>query len=315
MGRYTAQQYEVLFNQEAERGYDRKEWSTKLEHQSVLYYRTIRVEAGPFVEIYSFPVWEWQREATRAKKANPTEQAQQIQNQKDASRKLTWYTNANFTPRDLFITLDYKGAPPATAEEARKDIQAFLRRVKRAREKLGLPELKYIYVIEYCDGDGRKVRVHHHLIMSGMDRDLVEELWGKGRANAHKLQPDEYGFSGLAIYINKTRRHRKPNEKIFCYSRNLKKPKFTVSEKKVSMRDVERIAADEAGIRERMEHKEPGCILNDLSFKISAYVPGAYVIARYRKIIPKWSPQQAPPKPKPKKKRRNKGHGKTKGTD
>jgi hypothetical protein len=309
MGKYTARQYETLYTQEAERGFDRKEWSTKLEHKSVLNYRTMRVEAGPTVEIYTFPVWEWQREATRAKKAKPTEQAQRLQNKRDAERKLTWLTNTNFTPKDLFITLLYKGAQPATAEEARKDIQAFLRRVKRAREKLGLPELKYIYVIEWCDEGGKKVRAHHHLIMSGMDRDLVETLWGKGRANAHRLQPDEYGFPGLAVYITKTKSFRNPNEKLFCYSRNLDKPKITVSNRKVSRRDVERIAADEAGIRERMQHKEPGCILNDLSFKTSSYVPGAYVIARYRRITPRQSPPDTPRKPKLKKKRGDKTHG------
>ena len=43
--------------------------------------------------------------------------------------------------------------------------------------------MKYAYVIEFGGKDGRRKRVHHHVIMSGMDRDKAEALWnGRGYA-------------------------------------------------------------------------------------------------------------------------------------
>ena len=81
-------------------------------------------------------------------------------------------------------------------------MQNYLRRIKAYRKKMSLGEPKYIYVIEGSE-ESTKKRIHHHLIMSEMNRDEAEKIWGKGRANAMKLQPDEFGLEGLARYIAK----------------------------------------------------------------------------------------------------------------
>lgn len=290
---YSAERFTTLFEKdvypEAERGSRLREWSTLLGHQAVALYTTKRIVSGDYMEYECFPVWASRQETTRAKKVNPTEAAQRAQNEKDARKKMVRMTNANFTSEDLFLTLTYEGPEPTTIEEARRDMQAFIRRVRRRREKLGLPELKYIYTIEYLGTDGRKKRVHHHIVMSGMDRDEVERIWEKGRANANRLQPDEYGYEGLARYIVKSK-GRPSGEKQFCYSRNLKKPKVTYSDRRLSKRNVVRLIGEEDRIRELIERREPGYVVNDMKVKRSDWVAGAYVTVRLRRVAPRGSP-------------------------
>lgn len=288
MNKYTAEKYIQLFdkdiNQDAEmRSYTKAQRNEKLGSKSVGLYRTKRVAAGDTLELMIYPVWIWQRESSRAKKAKPTEEAQLTQNLKDSKKKLIWKLNANFTAEDIFITLTYQGQQPASLDEAKKDMQAYIRRVKRWRDKQGLPEVKYIYVIEHQE-DGRKKRVHHHIIMSGMDRGEAERIWEKGRANAAMLQPDEYGLEGLARYITKGETRCK---KQWCCSRNLKPPRITIADHKVTKSDVERMAADEAEVRKRIERREPGYRINDVKIKRSDYVAGAYITVRLQRIIPK----------------------------
>lgn len=292
--RYTGERFEALFDKDvdlnAEQGAGRREWGRKLGHQAVGLYRTKRIVSGDYIEYEGYPVWQSQREASRAKKANPTEAAQRAQNEKDSRKKLVRLLNTNFTEADLSITLSYAGEEPGSLEQARKDMQNYLRRVKRWREKQGLPELKYVYIIEYLSADGRKKRVHHHVVMSGMDRDKAEELWGMGRANSHRLQPDDYGYEGLGRYVVKTKGKRPENEKAWTGSRNLKKPRVTVSDRRLTRKAIEQGITDENELRERIQRQEPGYIVNDISIKTSDYVPGAYVSVRLRRVAPRGSP-------------------------
>lgn len=289
--RYSAERQEALFDKkldlEAERGTDSREWKRKFGHQPGWIYRTKRIACGDYLEYEAFPVWDGEKDDIRAKKVKPTEEAQRALNQKNTRKKLIRLMNTNFGEEDLFVTLTYRGEQPGSVEEARKDMQAYIKRLKRWREKRGLPEFKYIYVTEH-EGDGRKKRVHHHLVMSGMDRDEAERIWGMGRANSHKLQPDENGLEGLARYITKGKQLE--GKKSYCYSRNLQKPKVTVSDSRVSKRAVERLATDDAEIRAQLQRREPGFIINDVTIHRSDYVPGAYVTVRLRRITPRGSP-------------------------
>jgi hypothetical protein len=134
-------------------------------------------------------------------------------------------------------------------------------------------------VIEGSD-DAEGKRVHHHLIMSEMDRDVAERLWGKGRANALKLQPDEYGLEGLARYIVKDPR----GSKRWCSSKNLQEPVISVSDKKISKRRVELIAFDmERDAKRIFESVYKNFDFNDCFIKRSEFVSGAYIYTRMRK--------------------------------
>lgn len=136
-----------------------------------------------FLEIYLYPVTEQSqvRTKSRGKKYRESSETQKLLNAKYAERKLVRLLHANFTDKDLAIGLDYADdTRPKTPEEAQRNFQNFLRRVKRLYKKAGAGEVKYISVIEFGEKSGN---VHHHIVMSGgVDRDEIEKAWGLGRA-------------------------------------------------------------------------------------------------------------------------------------
>ena len=278
MRQFSAERYESLFELPVDgvNGAD-----NVLRPGAVGKYRCKTVKHGDQLDVEIFPIWNTAAENRRAKAA-VTRKAQAALNEKNARKRLIRKINANFTSADLELTLTYADGVP-DLEGARRDMQNYIRRVKRYRKAQGLPELKYVYVIEYAGEDGEPKRVHHHVIMSGMDRDEAERLWGKGRANSARLQPDENGLEGLAKYITKTIPRFK-SEKRWASSKNLVEPTVTVADTKISRRKAARLAHDaDAYGKELFEHLYPGYLFNDIEIKASAYVAGAYIYARMRR--------------------------------
>lgn len=290
---FNSAKYEFLFDRSEEISEDAFE---RLRHRDVFRYRARTIKAGNVLEVEIYPIWNTQAEAHKAKKA-ATREAQKNLNDRNAKKKLIRKINANFTEEDLCVTLTYKDGFVPDEEQARRDIRNYLRRVRDWRRKNGLPELKYVYVIEYGGGDGRRKRVHHHVIMSGMDRDVAEALWnGRGWANSRRLQPDDYGLEALARYMTK-----EPNGgKRWAASRNLVDPKITVADTKISKRKVEEIAKDFDTMPAAIFGKLfPDYVFNDCAVKYSDFVAGAYVYARmHREAAP---PPREAKKKKPKK--------------
>ena len=289
---YNSEKYAFLFDQSEELTEAAFE---RLRHKDVFRYRARTIKAGNILEVEVYPIWNTQNEARRAKAAT-TREAQRNLNDKNARKKLIRKINANFSEEDLCVTLTYKDHVPDETE-ARRDIRNYIRRVRDYRRKNGLPEMKYVYVIEFGGSDGRRKRVHHHVIMSGMDRDVAEALWNaRGWANARRLQPDEYGLEALARYMTK-----EPNGgKRWSASRNLVEPKMTVADTKISMRKVEEMATDfeekPAAIFGKLF---PDYDFNNCDVRHSTYVAGAYIYARlHRKTAP-------PPSEKKKRRKRH----------
>lgn len=188
---------------------------------------------GDYMDADIYPVF--QPPGKRRKKCRPTSDIQANLNQKNAEKKITRLVHTNFTGADIALHLTYDKAPE-TAEKAQRDLYNFIRRIKRLRKKLGLSALKYIS----CTEIGKKNRrVHHHMILSGgVDRDVLEELWGKGYANSKRLQFHEDGVTGLAHYIAKDKHFFKR----WNQSRNLVQPVPIVKDGGVSMDQVAQMA-------------------------------------------------------------------------
>ena len=142
----------------------------------------------------------------------------------------------NFTENDIALHLTYRpDSLPENQESAQKDLYNFIRRVKRRYKKLGI-EFKYISCTEYGESTGS---VHHHLIASGgLDRDVIEKLWGKGYANSKRLQFEDDGVSGLARYVIKD----KNSYKRWNQSKNLIQPELFVRDGAISQSKVTEIA-------------------------------------------------------------------------
>lgn len=181
-------------------------------------YREIKYKCGDYLEIDLFPVFEYQR--GRKKKRKPTSEIQKRLNQKNAERKLIRLLNTNFTEKDIRFDLTYREEKnPSSPEEAQKELQNFLRRVKRYRKKNNLTDLRYVAVTEIGE---KKGRVHHHIIMSGdINISKLAKIWGRGYTTAKPLQFDNFGIAGIAKYLIKN----PVLKKRWSASRNLKKPK------------------------------------------------------------------------------------------
>ena len=242
-------------------------------------YRTRTTKAGPRLEAEIYPLFGREKLGRlRAEKRNITPGKVERLNVERSERHFVLLVDGNFTKDDIHLTLTYKGETP-DARRARMDIRNFLDRVKRLREKKGLPPLKYAGAIE-GGADGTKERIHAHIVMNGgIDREMLESLWAKGYANADRLKPDENGLENLARYIVKQSRAAKEKyKKRWFASRNLKQPKVRTSDTKMSNAKIRKIAGDMLNeARPIMERVYPGYDFVKCAVHGSDLTDGVYI--------------------------------------
>jgi len=131
----------------------------------------------------------------RKPRSNPTSEAVRKVNLQNAVWKLTSILNRNFNGNDYHITLTYSGEEP-TKEQARKNITNYQRVMKRICDKAG-HEWKWVAVTEYENN-----RIHHHIVCSGVDLQILKDKWKHGFVNCKML--DASGeYSNLAEYLIK----------------------------------------------------------------------------------------------------------------
>lgn len=243
-------------------------------------YREKKIYSGDILEIEIYPISKIERKQKRKIKERESKNKQKNLNDKNAKKQLMRLLNTNFTKKDLHVTLTYdKQNLPANEEEAKKDVTKFIRRLKYHIKKNNLGELKYIAVIEFREQEeGKKeIRLHHHLVVNGIvDRDTLEEIWQKGRANADRLKPDEFGLEGLARYISKDPK----GNKRWIPSRNLKQPIIKVNDYKYSGRKVYEIAR---GDRDILVNNYTNYLLNDYEVNVNEITAGIHINIKMRK--------------------------------
>ena len=236
---------------------------------------------GDYLDGDIYPVF--QPAGKRRKRCNPTKEIQQKLNQRNAEKKLTRLAHKNFTENDLALHLTYRdGEQPETIEEAERILDNYIRCLRRRYKKAGL-NLKYIRATERGAKNGR---IHHHLIISGgLDRDLLEETWGRGYANSKRLQFDEKGITGLTHYVAKER----ATFKRWSGSRNLVKPDPEVKDNAFNMGDVEKIIEliESKNIWGYFEALYPGYELIDADYTKNDVNRGYYIHFEMRKIKPR----------------------------
>jgi hypothetical protein len=303
--KHSGKKYLYLFDQPCEGVDDARK---VLKHKNTSRYRTKRIYAGDHFEIECYPLWNTNNEVRNAKKA-ATREAQKDLNDKNAIKWATRLVNENFTADDLGLTLGYPGKKSPSLEEAKRDLRNYLRRAKDYFKRNDLGEFKYFFVTQY---GVRNKRIHHHGVMTGMDREIAEALWRGwtedgskkanklskagieniqkkqhgyfGNANSISLTPDEYGLIGWSNYITKDPQ----GAKRWTASRNLKKPEIKPPvDNKISKRKVEQMVMDfQDKPREIFEDMFPGYEFLDIEIKRSNYVAGAYIYVRMHRRPP-----------------------------
>ena len=150
-------------------------------------------------------------------------------NANTAQRKLEMLMATNFDEGDLVLTVTYRDADlPDSADVTRKHLGKVFAQMRTYRKARGLPDLKYIYVLEGRHGDHRP---HAHIIINaaGGDLELMRSLWIWGD-DIQLNYIRERGYDGWAGYLTKERREASLNgKKQFVGSRNLDRPVTTYS--------------------------------------------------------------------------------------
>lgn len=196
------------------------------------------------------------RESKRQPKMNPTSEAVKKINLRNAERKLTALLNNNFKDGDYHLTLTYKGDAPSPAE-AKKDVTKFIRNI-RNKMKRSEQIFKYIQVTEYHNH-----RIHHHIVCSAIDPDIITSYWSKGGVNIKPLDTNG-NYCKLAEYLIKEtektfRLPESATKRRWSGSRNLVMPEVKreiVSAKELDkeLKAVKGYQIDQDSIR-RYEHK------------------------------------------------------------
>ena len=247
--------------------------------------REKNIISGGMYEAEFYPVFQnGRRIPERAKKKNVSTEEQANLNDKNARKKLVRLVNANFGKNDIVVHGTYRDDEmPMSEKECRKDIQNYIRRVKRYRKKQGLAEMKYIYVIESkVNKKTGLIRFHFHMIMNKMDRDAAEELWPHGDwVNADRLQPNERGCEALAKYLVK----KPEGSKRWAGSKNLKKPRILKpKDDKISHRYLKKLCTERADDRDFWEKRYPGYRFIEAEAKFNDFNGCWYLsIVMYRK--------------------------------
>lgn len=302
---YSAEKYEILYTQKEPKWQD-------VARRDVSMQRTQVWRCGDMLEIRSFPIWSTKTQKAAAEQAMREKRDRSIINarmrEKQKRDRFRRILEANFSEKDLMITLtydygqvDYAAVDKAEMErelaklpqdetEARKDVQAYVRRLRRWMQRNGRDpaQLKYIYVTETGkeQRDGERlpwsVRFHHHVILSGVPREAAEELWTAGFANSRRLQPNEAGLAQLAAYLTKQKRFSHS----WARSKNLITPQPEVSDRAISRRRVARIAADVARDgRAILQQIYPGyAAAEEPQVRFSDFTTGVYIYARMRRL-------------------------------
>lgn len=230
------------------------------------------------LEAQIYPSFLNREDMPKTKKKRESKPSQTNLNHKNSKRYLIRLININFTEGDLWCTFGWDEEHfPENEERARKDIQNFIKKINRRRKKAGKENIKYIYILAYCDYE----RPHFHIIMTGegMDRDELEKMWTKcKRKNTRRIQPDDdFLLTGIATYISKNPH----GSKRWCPSKNLEKPqKPTRSYSKFRKRQVEKMAKDFEELKINMEKAYEGYRFLDAEVKYNGVTAAFYIYAR-----------------------------------
>ncbi len=253
-------------------------------------YHAKQIISGDQLEIQLYELWPTGA-ANKGKAEKISRPAQQKLNQRYKQQRLARLINANFDENGTWITLTYKQSNlPDDETAAKKTIYNYLRSVQR---KYKDTEVNAVYTTSHTGKN-----CHHHICINVRDRDGLEELWCSaserarkrknpgylikryGRTNARRLQADDFGFTGMAMYIGKHGRYhtfgklKEPEEK---------KTK-TLKGRKLTRAFIKKLAEDKGAAKLELLKLFPDCQFNDIDVRQTPYTQGYYLYARLKII-------------------------------
>lgn len=263
-------------------------------HAKGFAYRTKTIKSGGLLEIMCYPILTGPQ-AARAKKEKASSVRQRQRNEERSAQMLVRLAEANFSDRDYFFTGTFEGDELPDLKDVQKYVDRFRRRINRLRPKFYLKgNARILGVYEGKEDGDNKKRIHVHMLIDGeLPRDVIEKEWEKGfnskrkwnpgYANTKRIQKSGEGsLTGLAKYMAKQVRGH--YERRWTASRNLKKPKVSVADRKVSSHRAWVLATQPEEARRVLEERlYPGWKVEDgVNVRASEFLPGARIYIRMR---------------------------------
>lgn len=143
--RYVGDKWLALFAHE--KASDEPITPSNLMHgdSTVIHYRVKTIRSGTQIEVEAVPIWSTAPSMIPAKKSPEAIRRANAENtRKHFERKM----NTNFRDEDYRVDLTYADDCLPDARQARQDVGNYLRRVKYACQKRGLPPPRYMGVSE-----------------------------------------------------------------------------------------------------------------------------------------------------------------------
>lgn len=118
-----------------------------------------------------------------------------------------------------------------------------------------------------------------------MNRDILEELWGRGFINVDRLQSNEEGFTALVKYMAKERDTEESKySRSWRSSVGLKKPNLNVNDCNWTGRKMKRMLMQQPS-REEIERLYPGYTLTNYEIKYNQEWGQVYMDIQMRRWV------------------------------
>ena len=197
--------------------------------------KTVKIiTAGPLVKTAIYPrARGGEAPKVRAAKRKLSSAALRRMNAKYMKEKLEMLLAANFSARDLWVTLTFRDLDlPETEEQVNACMKAFLRALRRRRPKAA-PVVIWRAEHKHLDENDRlqDARWHVHLFLTatGNDYEMIRSCWPYGD-DVH-IEPivldREHSYAQLAAYLVKEPLDR-PGSHAWHATRNLRRPEVEV---------------------------------------------------------------------------------------
>lgn len=150
-----------------------------------------------------------------------------LANEMEAVKRLARIINANFGPGDLWLQLKYDNERlPASLEDARREAERFLRKVRDAYRKETGKKLRYVLTSsDKNPRTGQPARLHHHLVMDRVAWEYITRFWPEDQIG-YVLLDGRGDYTGIARYMVSNARSDSHKRKWSC-SKGLEKPVYT----------------------------------------------------------------------------------------
>ena len=152
-------------------------------------------KAGRTVEVKKTYSARYGKKIARGGNIQHTTNRQEAVNRRNAIAELRRTLNANFGPGDWHAIFTYPQKVPPTPEQAKRDMNLFLRKLRLLYKEQG-SELKYVQATEY-----KHKRIHHHMILPTLADGMepVRGLWKQIIADTY-YTPQERAI-GEPLYL------------------------------------------------------------------------------------------------------------------